>query len=434
MAQELKQFSLNPSDFTLSSEDSINAKTLNPIIDQLINNDLYIYGQYDKIPGYWKCKWYNDQNIEGYSKGDFFWLNTESITTFMQSKWKEIQKYANENPFILSNLPDWKANDEEVYSQYYNVLTGYTDPTKSKPLQALYEIGELSAPVQLVISLADNNKESISNQDYWKKVLVNTDQDYETIIDVIYENISSVMEEHIKDYHFGYEEYNDTLSSKLSLYVNEDFSNISASMPKNFIDNDGESIGFDVVEYFVSKPIPGLSSKVAENTWFRLWKSGYLEHGGIVDIHRYLNYKLSTLVTIPFNWEIVEGDSRVYDVRYLAKDPNTLLKIDESREIPPGDDYISVLYELEHLVVNGSTAAPYYANSNYTVTLTPVEVVDSGIGTESYLGLGDNSIENNVLRSAIELDSVNPVSFSFKYNSKNTPQYYSYYVAGFYAK
>ena len=433
----LKSYNLNSNEMTLTSSDSINAKSLNPIIDQFINNDLHVYGQYDKIPGFWKCRWYNDESIPGYSKGDFFWLNTENVMMFMQNRWREIQKYANENPFVLSNLPDWRANDEIVYNQYYNVLTGYMDPTKSKPLQALYEIGDLSAPAQLIISLKDNNKESISNKDYWKRVLVNTDEDYDNMIEMIYKTIPDVMEDHIKNYHFGNETFNPEISKTLSLYVDEDFQNIDKTYAKNFIRNDEHSKGFDIVEHFIYKPIYRSNANgVIENKWFRLWKSGYLEHGGVIDTYNHLNYKLSTRVIIPFNWTFVDDNSKMYDVKYLAKDPLTFLKIDESKEVPPGDDYISVLYELDNLIVNNSDSAPYYANTLYVPKLTPIQSLNlsSMIPEMSYAGIGSNSILNNVIDESLEIDEMTLTSMSFKFNKLSTPRYYSYYVTGFYYK
>ena len=430
------------SEVTIGDSDLNSNKTYNSIIQKLLHNDLYVYGSFGEIPGVWFCSWYNDDRISGYAKGDFFWLNTEDLGKWMKDNSETIQEYANRNPYVSIKLENWRSNDEVIFEQYHNALTGYLDFRMASPLSAIYEIGELSNRFQLIVSQKDNNKDAVDVLSSWKRFVVNTDDDYGDILSKVDAQILSCLAQHMVDYHFGNDVLTYDISVGLRNYMNEDFSNAEYAYPQNFIANDGDTEGLDTVEVFIRKPLrpratPGA---IQEYVWFRKWKSGFLEHGGLVDV-TLSDYVVSgNYVQIPFDWTILDKDTGAYQIAYLGDRKGDSIEVDESGENPPGDNLVSVLYELSALEVDGSKNAPVYANTSYVATITPVQplypssvrgTVSSLANVPPYEGLGSNAKNLNTLGYAIDYQTLNRKYFRFRYNSKNTPEFYSYYVAGF---
>jgi hypothetical protein len=232
-----------------------------------------------------------------------------------------------------------------------------------------------------------------------------------------------------------------SLLESLSNYANDDFSNVSAMYATNYLKNGGYSSGMDTVEYFVRKPYSdrSLSGYTVENQWFRKWRSGYLEHGGTIAISNYFNL-LSNEISVSFDWSLVGKDSKVYDIKYVGQG-DSILSVDESGDIPAGDNLISVLYELDkdNFKIMDSTTAPVYSNSNYSLNIVPiyqnVNLPESLSSVESYQNLGNNNLfYNNVANVFIKPEMIFPDSFTMYYNKENTPVYYSYYAAGFCTK
>lgn len=414
-----------------------NADYYNKVFKVLLNNDLLIYGNFERIPGVWFCKWYNNEQLSGYNRGDFFWLNCEDNVEFIKNNWETIKQYSDENPQVVRKLPNWQANNDDILSQYQNVLSGYIDDTRSKPISALYEIGELSCPAQMIVSQRNNNQAPISDTKAWKRFFVNTEDDYDTIIGMIYDQIPKSINKHIKEFHFGNEELTDETINSLTDYVDADFSNVKDVYCKNFIQSGSElTKGIDNVQLYVKKPIVNSSTKhVHELVWFRLWKSGYLEHGGTIDINRYLNYKLSTLVTIPLYWKFVADGAKAYIERSIGPNSSTVLSVNEESDVPPGDNIIKVLYELNDLVLEEvGNKAPTYDNTDYTIMISPIQQTTlSGLVTQRpYANIGNFGNDYNMINNGVVLENITKTSFSFRYNAKNTCRYYTYYTAGFY--
>lgn len=432
--------STTASDFTIDDGELNDFATYNNIFHKLLENDKYIYGSFGEIPGVWFCKWFNDDREPGYNRGDFFWLNTQDISKWMKDNSETMQEYINRNPYVSIKLPAWKSNDEEVYNLYYAALTGYKDDKMACPLSALYELGHLSARFQLVISQKDNNKDAIDTLSSWKRFVVNTSSDYEDIMTAIDSQVISSLAKHVQMYHFGNDILTDDIRNSLSDYLDDDFSNAKYAWPRNFLINDGECEGLDVVDVYLRKPINPRTTNglMEEYVWFRKWKSGFLEHGGLINItlSNYLN-KSTGYVQIPFNWKLLDGSTRAYKVSYLGDKSKQQIEVDETKEIPPGDNRVSVIYELSSLKIDGSDLAPIFSNTNYVVTITPV--------TPTYLGAGDTSPTNvspyanignfhggqNTVTHTIEYDQLNKAWFRFKYTSQNTPKFYYYHAAGF---
>jgi hypothetical protein len=230
------------------------------------------------------------------------------------------------------------------------------------------------------------------------------------------------------------------ISASLNKYANTDFSNVDNMYSPNYLLNGGKTKGFDTVEYYVKRPYPNrsLSGYTVENQWFRKWRSGYLEHGGIVNTTKMLNNYLDE-VSINFDWDLLGEDSNAYDVKYLGHDEDAIY-VDESMDVPPGDNLISVLYELDKdsFKIFGSTKAPVYYDNTYSINVVPCYPnagnVSSMIDIESYENMGDNSVMYNVTGNLVDLENIKKNSFTFRYSKENVPQYYYYYVAGFTTK
>lgn len=430
-------YSTNINDFLISKDDPLDASTLNRIFRNFLNNDKAIYGNFDNIPGIWFCNWFNDPNINGYNKGDFFWLNTEDVTAFINDNSDVIQELINANPFVSKKLDDFRLNDDISFNEYYNALSGFRDEKMSAPLSAIYEVGHLSARVQLIVSQTDNNKYSPTDTNHWKRFCCNTTEDEDLITERISRDAVKVINEHSVNYHFSGTEADESDFASLSNYAETDFSNVANMYPKNYLANNYNSEGFDDVVYYVKRPISlNSDGTVYQNTWVRLWQSGFLEHGGTVNIYNYLN-DLSTYVTIPFDWKLLDKGAKVYDRLFLGIG-DKILSVNNTTETE-SDNLLSVLSERNELIINNSEFAPIYSTVDYTITLTPIQatavVNDITIVNElPYQNLGNFALQRNTVNTQIEMDMIKKESFSFKYFSENTPQFYSYYCAGFIKK
>jgi hypothetical protein len=430
-------YDTNPENFVLSLSDQVNITSnskLEQIFNQFIDNDLYVYGSFDKIPHFWFCKWYNDDRISGYNRGDFFWINTSDIDSFLNDNAKQIQEYANVNPFIHSKLPNWNKSNQDIYDAYLNVLTGYHDKFVSKDLQPLWDIGNLSGPSQLLISQIDNNKHSLTETKFWKKFMI-TEDDRETIEQLIYSKLADTISTHVMKYHFNGIDPTQEDVNALSNYANINFGNVSDMYPKNYLENGNISKGFDIVDIYFKKPFPNrsISGEVVENVWFRKWKSGYLEHGGIINIEHYKTD--DNRIVIPFGWELISENAQAYDIKYLGTGKNSILSVNvENDKYDITDNIISVLFELdrETFEIENSKNAPIYYDTNYTIQISPVFNLALDSSSNGYANMGTYSIYNNVINNNIFLSDLSVGAFSFKYNEKNTSQYYSYYVGGYF--
>ena len=175
-----------------------------------------------------------------------------------------------------------------------------------------------------------------------------------------------------------------------------------------------------------------------EYVWFRKWKSGFLEHGGLINVTLSDYYdRLSGFVQIPFNWKLLDKSTRAYQVSYLGNKYKNQIEVDESGEVPPGDNLVSVMYELSSLKIDNSENAPTFSNTNYVVTLTPVmpTYIDAGdtspIDVSPYQNIGNFNSGKNTINHVVEYSDLNKAWFRFRYSDQNTPRFYYYHAAGF---
>ena len=183
-------------DLSLLSSDDLNADgKLKNIFRYLLENDLKIRNEFVNVIGLWECLWYNDDSIPGYSKGDFFWLNTQNVNEFLANYSTKIKNYADKCTKFKVDLPEFSSADPKIVEQYYNMLTGYVGEGMTAPASALYEIGDLSEPIQLRISLIDNNKFPIHDDRYWRSFFVSDPEEDVAYIQNVLEDIFKQREE-----------------------------------------------------------------------------------------------------------------------------------------------------------------------------------------------------------------------------------------------
>ena len=429
------------SDFYLLSSDDLNMDgKLQTIFHYLLDNDLQIKHEFENVIGLWECKWYNNDSIPGYNKGDFFWLNTQNVSQFIANYALRIKKYADEHIGSNIKLEEFSASDPSIFAEYYNVLTGYNGVES-----ALYEIGNIEDPIQLRVSLIDNNKYSIHDDRYWKSFFVDTQEDIDNIYNIIDERVKANFDEHLSTYHF---EGNTNFTRELSALSGEILSStmdISASfkeLPESMYmhyntDAPGlDQTGLDYVLAYVSRPYPeSLSSSiVAEHQSFRLWRSGVLEHYGLISPKRFIVDPLedAPIVRIPFNWTFIDerGKGGAYALRKgaLAKSDN-VIEIDESDDsqgIIIGDlpNVIDIWYQDQHPESAGLLKAPTFSSKTYNFSLTPI--------LQSIGGVESDYLSNNVdlVNADVDWNHCKADCVEILWSEISAIPYYSYSARG----
>lgn len=200
----------------IKDDQKITDKTINNSFQKLIENDFSIFSNSDMEPQIWECKWFNNPNEKGYSQGDAFWLNTESIDDLVISKHSQIYEYARNNSYLKDKIKKYEYNNAEIHELYKNILSGYYDRKYNIRLSALFEIGDLKEKTQIRISKIDNNKYSIFDDNYWMDFFVR-----EGSIENLDSIFNNVLSDHIEKYHLSGENVN------LDDYANIEMNNIS---------------------------------------------------------------------------------------------------------------------------------------------------------------------------------------------------------------
>ena len=115
------------SEIGLSVVKNLNTRILNISLQKLAENDTAILPPNDYIPKIWENRWYNDETIAGYSKGDLVWKWTMDSDSFIENFAGLIQDYANNNQRLSSyfqqSASDWSLEKDK----YTNVISGYSE-------------------------------------------------------------------------------------------------------------------------------------------------------------------------------------------------------------------------------------------------------------------------------------------------------------------
>ena len=415
---------------------------LNKKFEFLIKNDVEISKLFSAPIGIWQCSWYYDSNIKGYSLGDAVWLNTEDPVEFVKSKAGLIKDYTDLNSSVLTKLPEFDAGDDSVIAQYYSAMTGYIDPSIGKDvvLPPIFEIGDYSKPVQLLVSLKNNNKALLNDETAWKKLFINSDNDLEQIRNLIKDFEGQTLKEHLSAYHLIDCEHE--VAAKLSDYL--DFPSEEREFPYNALHEEWYSkqrsnltCGVDYVTYFIRKPYM-VSGVVAQYQAVRYWKSGLMEHFGTIATNNkaFVSDSGNELI-VSFDWKIANDSSgaKTYISGKLANGLNELLSAYETSYamIPPKDNLINVVYEKENFMVNGSQHVKPFANNLYVLAIHPIFQSLAGI-TDNYIPIsyGEQEFEQNWNANYLtnEVCDKNRSFFTMRLKTRVVPPFISYYAIG----
>ena len=424
MSNLLSSITTDREDILLQDYENPTGSVLQTKFQTLLENDIAINNYFKDIVDIWQCKWYIDDTKPGYNAGDYFWLNIYPMKNFIKAYHDRIKFYVDQ--VAAKPLPEYS---EEHYDEYYSAITGYVDGQNQKPKPKLYDIGDSTKRIQLAVSLVDNNKEPIPEQDnaYWKKFFVNEDWMIEKIENYIDKIIDNKLSAHVNNYH---------LSGKISLnqlpysnYMKIDFSNQDAGKMNT------------VTEYF-RKPLylSGDNTKnTAEYMAYRVWSNGQLEHFGTICTNDERFNKGNTIV-IPLNWELADGTT-ILEKR-LVGSKNDYLSVDEVNSKTSYDesanDKIDIIVENKKYINSfGSVIAPFFASSNYNIVITPVQgtvtndlISNSNKTNENYNSLSSTNVNQNYFTNEINIDKTNRTEIVINNTGRAVPKYISYYAIG----
>jgi hypothetical protein len=87
-------------DIALSIVSDLNTRLLNMSFSKLAENDTSIIPVNEYTPNIWENKWFNDDTVPGYSKGDSVWKYIMTSSDFLSAYHELIYKYASENELL----------------------------------------------------------------------------------------------------------------------------------------------------------------------------------------------------------------------------------------------------------------------------------------------------------------------------------------------
>lgn len=429
----------------ISTSDGLDHDTLNKAFQRLIKVDKQISESFINSIGIWHSRWYYNSSIIGYAEGDMVWLNTEDPLRFVKTHHKIIKEFTDLRAEVLVKLPEWDESDDSVIEKYLNAMSGYVESNSSNavPLEPIFDIGNYEKPIQLAVSVKNNNKASVNDRSAWKKLFVDAEEDEAEIISTIIELKDKILQRHLLNYHLsGEEEY---VEAKLSDYLDIPsdqmlYDNVPSEWYANYNSNSNNpQYGLDYVTEYIRKPFL-ISGSVSQYQAVRYWKSGWMEHFGTISTKNPM-FVLSDgiYIKIPFNWNIIgdDSDARAYESGELAKTRLNVLSALETDTnlIPPKDNFINVIYEQKSVTVHGKVNAIPFKNSDYNLIVSPIYQDENGI-TDAYIypsyveeplkqNWNTNFLTNEIIESMKTKND-----FCLRADSRTIAPYISYYATG----
>lgn len=459
-------------DICLSVVPNLNTKVINTSLSALVENDVTILPKNNYIPSIWERKWFNDDSIPGYNVGDVVWKYVLDGDQFLKNYASLVFDYAKKNDrlkFYLSSAN--YANDKD---KFHNVISGYQEivgydissnppnriPIWKQFLPSLfdycydyqtntyrYEDSQMCA-VQIYISLSDNNKAELSDTNYWHNIVLKTNNELSTYLSTAFQK---EIDQHIKNYHLdGAKE----LSTFDSLLLKRDFSNFNMDEiynPLTVINHNAyiNSYGFDYVIKFaktqISSYLSGVNDPRPMYKWYRLWNSGYLEHGGVVYVpscdFKYSENISSYIISVNLDWIDDSGNyAPIYDYPRLLSTTSFY-----------GEQYDKLYYGINK---TSSIIDDYQTNNKflgqqkrYSISLTPVILIESDILSsgryDSFEKLSSLAYPspptNDFVSSYINVEVLRQQNESFQLIRSNTSdltdlstsRYVQYYTSGY---
>lgn len=460
-------------DVCLSVIQDLNTDIVNRSLSALVMNDTTILPQNNYIPQIWERKWFNNDTLPGYQRGDVIWKYIMNGDQFLSNYASIVYKYSKENPRISAYL---LCSDQYQYEKekYHNIISGYSElsgyisvdndilPVYRQVLPSLFDycydystkeylsgLSQNDKPkkIEIYISLKDDNKEELSNTLYWQNINLENDNFLSTYISSIFDQEFS---KHIRDYHL---DGSKTSADFNELLLKKDFSNFDVNEiynPLTVINHTSyvNSQGFDYVIKFAKTTIP---SKLSGNSddrplykWYRLWNSGYLEHGGIVYVpscnSQYSADLTSYEISVDLDWIDQSGNAApIYDYPRLTSTSFY------------GDQYDRLYYGNN----NSSSITAVYLSSEkylgqdnrYSVSLTPVDLIANDIlSTGKYADFGSISsiayptyVNHDIVSTYVNVEVFRQQNESFQLIRSNTSdltnlsvaRYIQYYTSGY---
>lgn len=353
----------------IKDTETVSSSKINSIFKKLLENDLNLCPDTAIFPTIWECKWYNNSNIPGYNEGDLFWYNVEDPKVFIDKNHKKIYNYAKNNSQLDTIIKPYNPYDLNSIKLYSMILSGYNFNGQSLP--CLYDLGHLSGNFQIKYSLKNNNKDPLSVTSAYADVF---EDDTERISSVVSSSIEDLILDHIQTYHADSQLFSvDELTMIESDYLDNDMKNLLDSDCQNAIVGMGQQIsntvGLDYIVKFVHDK--------HNNRWFRLWHSGLLEHGGIINV-----VTTDDMIPVQLDWEYEHNGKTLSAPTYnmYIKNPPNVYNIYNKYDNG---------YKLQQAQIDNFIPS----NLRYTVSLTPykdpkeISVENTEVNTETKIDL-----------------------------------------------
>lgn len=399
-------------DICLKVGSKITLNSLNAALKKLIENDNSLIPENSIVPKIWECKWFNDKTMPGYSKGDAVWINTEPLDSFTAARYQNILNYLLQNSFYRTKVEALqKVNDT---AKLFALCRDMVQTGK------LYYIGDITQPVQLKISTADDNKDPpLDTSSKWKNFFIITDDDtnMQKFLQILTQQTNELMHLHVETYHLPE-------TFPIENYLLRDLANIDQNKVQKCksIKYRSNYQGFDYILMTVRKKYDGKSQK-----WFRIWNSGYLEHGGTIDLDANSlpenDEKTDCTYTVHLDWSygpLLSNVAPTYEYQNIDFRDSYCTTLSSDFDVGGGDGSVKVEYDLKDMIS---------LKTRYVVSLTPG--IKSSQNPYSTLSFPEklNIYESNAVNS---IDN-NSFMFYFQPSDGNglPNSLYTYYCSGF---
>lgn len=243
---------------------------LNAQLRSLVKNDQSLLDDDSNVPSIWEQKWVNDSTVNGYRKGQSVWLNTQSPEDILNARYDQVEQYVLNNSYLS---PLYSQIDKTDQQKVNNFLLKAINGTASKNVGQLYFVGEMTSPVQIKVSLKNNNKDlpnvSSSWDDFYKSSTL--EENVQIMMSALSTVSISSLDAHIDEYHSGVSGLTMSKLEQLGFFRADPFA-LSNVQTQSFYDHQycDQLRGFDCT----------ISSDVSINSGIRIWKSGYVEQWG----------------------------------------------------------------------------------------------------------------------------------------------------------
>ena len=416
------------SNMTEPKVQAISRQELNNASKVMILNDGRLVPASGIKPKIWTCTWYNraltkqqDKEDFCYKKGDAVWINTEDLDQFVSHNKTYIKSIVMNNGYLKNEFQKIKGKEDLEFNFFKKVATG--EITGNPAGLPLYYLGDVLQPTRIRVSLSSGNDALPTDDAYWKDFFKNQDtvkfeEDLDTFFD---QTLSSMMNRHLIEYHLSglTQHWIDKYGESKSLddfYLLKDLTNVD--MFQEYSATPGEDDqGFDYVLHFYKKTFPGDANTCK---WYKVWKSGYLEHGGIVKNDSTQASRMND--SLPYGQKFykvnlawnAEGSSTAPSYRYSINSGGFYMEANSL------DVDSSMKYDLEDI---GRVIDP--AN-RYNIQITPLMLDES---KKPYQTMHPANKTNGVYYLAKDIVSITNSSFCFLLDPDVS--YYSYYTSGF---